>query len=326
VRLRIATRKSLLALTQTRWVAARLRDRWPGLEVEEVHVVTEGDRQQTGLLSKVGGKGLFVSEVEAAIADGRADMAVHSMKDVPARLADGLGLVCVPPREDPRDVLVTTDGAQLDDLEAGQRVGTASLRRACQLRAFRNDLAYAVLRGNVDTRLRKLEEGQYRAIVLAYAGLRRLGLHGRPLWPIPVEVSLPAVGQGVLALEAREDDARTLELLAPLEDEPTRVCVEAERALAALLEGGCQAPLAAHARFEDGGARLRVEGLVGSVDGDRLVRASTDAYLTGDTPGARLRAAIEAGREVASTLLARGADKLLAEARAAALHGAGLLS
>jgi len=324
--LRIATRKSLLALTQTRSIAAQLRARWPGLEVEEVQIVTEGDRNQTGMLSKIGGKGLFVSEVEAAIADGRADFAVHSMKDVPAALADGLALVCVPEREDARDVLVTKDGVEIDALSAGARIGTSSLRRSCQLRAFRNDLAYTVLRGNVDTRLRKLDEGQYEAIVLAYAGLRRLGLADRPLWPIPPDVCLPAVGQGVLALEARTDDERTRTLLAPLEHTATRLCVEAERAFLGSLDGGCQAPMAAHARLSPDGARLRVDALVGSIDGDEVLRAGTDAWLTSDDPAVRLRAAIEAGREVASSLLSRGAGRLLAHAREAALHGAGLLA
>jgi len=324
--LRVATRKSLLALTQTRAVAAELCARWPGLVIEEVQIVTEGDRNQTGMLSKIGGKGLFVSEVEAAIADGRADFAVHSMKDVPAALAPGLALVCVPEREDPRDVLVSKDGVELDGLSAGARIGTSSLRRSCQLRNFRNDLAYTVLRGNVDTRLRKLDEGQYDAIVLAYAGLRRLGLDTRPLWAIPPDISLPAVGQGVLALEARADDGRTRALLAPLEHAATRVCVEAERAFLSSLDGGCQAPMAAHARLSEDGARLRVDGLVGSIDGEQLLRAGTDAWLTSDDPAVRLRAAIAAGREVASSLLERGADRILAHAREAALHGAGLLA
>ena len=323
--LRVATRKSLLALTQTRAVAAQLCARWPGLLIEEVQIVTEGDRNQIGMLSKIGGKGLFVSEVEAAIADGRADFAVHSMKDVPAALAPGLALVCVPEREDPRDVLVSKDGVELDALSAGARIGTSSLRRSCQLRNFRNDLAYTVLRGNVDTRLRKLDEGQYDAIVLAYAGLRRLALDTRPLWAIPPDISLPAVGQGVLALEARADDERTRALLAPLEHAATRVCVEAERAFLSSLDGGCQAPMAAHARLSEDGARLRVDGLVGSIDGEELLRAGTDAWLTSDDPAVRLRAAIEAGREVASSLLVRGADRILAHAREAALHGAGLL-
>lgn len=324
--LRLATRKSLLALTQTRAIAAQLCARWPDLEIQEVQIVTEGDRNQTGMLSKIGGKGLFVSEVEAAIADGRADFAVHSMKDVPAALAAGLALICVPEREDPRDVLVSKDGVELDALAAGARVGTSSLRRSCQLRTFRSDLAYAMLRGNVDTRLRKLDEGNYAAIVLAYAGLRRLHLAERPLWPIPVDISLPAVGQGVLALEARANDERTRTLLAPLEHTPTRLCVEAERAFLGSLDGGCQAPMAAHARLSTDGLRLRVDGLVGSIDGEEVLRAGTDAWLTATEPEARLRAATDAGHEVASALLARGADRLLARAREAALHGAGLLS
>jgi hydroxymethylbilane synthase len=317
--LRLATRKSALALAQARQFARALEARHPGLAVEEVHVVTEGDRRTTGLLSKAGGKGLFVAEVEAAIADGRADFAVHSMKDVPATLAEGMVFACVPLREDPRDVLVTKDGTELDGLTAGSRVGTSSLRRACQLRSHRNDLAYAILRGNVDTRLRKLDEGQYDAIVLAHAGLLRLGLADRPLWPIPADVSLPAVGQGALAVECRADDAPTLALLRVMEDAPTRIAVEAERACAAALDGGCATPLAAHARIE--GSRLHLDGLVGSLDGERIVRAGTERPLAARDHASRIIEAVAVGEEIASMLLSQGAAGLLAEARAIAERG-----
>ena len=186
MKLRIATRRSALALAQSNWVAAQLQRFESGLEVELVEVVTTGDRIQDVSLAAIGGKGLFVSEVEDVLLRGEAELAVHSLKDVPAELAPGLLLGAIPEREDPRDVLVTAEGDALDDLEAGSRVGTNSLRRTLQLRRQRNDLEYAMLRGNVDTRLRKLAAGEYRAIVLAAAGLRRLNLFGRPLWPIPV--------------------------------------------------------------------------------------------------------------------------------------------
>src|SRR5688500_8816083 len=202
VKVRIATRGSKLALVQTRWVAARIREHNPGIEIEEVVIVTKGDKITDVPLAKIGGKGLFVVDVEDAITQGRADIAVHSMKDVPAHLAEGLGIVCVPEREDPRDVLITREGGELDDLTAGTQVGTGSLRRVCQLRQRRPDLAYVPMRGNVDTRLRKLAEGEVGAIVLAAAGLNRLGLAGSvKLAAIPAGTCLPAVGQGALAIE-----------------------------------------------------------------------------------------------------------------------------
>ncbi len=314
-RVRIATRKSKLALAQTRWVGAELQSHWPGLEIEEVHVVTQGDRIQDVPLSSVGGKGLFVSEVEAAVSDGRADIAVHSMKDVPAVLAAGLVLACVPPREDPRDVLIAPGGPELDALEAGAKIGPSSPRRSAQLRAHRNDLQFALLRGNIDTRLRKLDEGQYAAIVLAYAGLRRLGLAERPLWPIPVEISLPAVGQGALAIEARAGDTAILELLAPLNHADSRVAVEAERTLLARLEGGCQVPLAGHAQVLEDGARVRLDGLVASADGGTILTAGSERYALPTSLEARLAAARETGEEVARELLTQGGAKIIADAR-----------
>ncbi len=249
MKLRLATRKSALALAQSRWVAATLQAKQPGLEVELVEVVTQGDRIQNVSLTEIGGKGLFVTEVEQLLLDGRAEFAVHSLKDVPAELAKGLVLGAVPEREDPRDVLVTAEGLALDDLEVGSRIGTNSLRRSLQLGRQRNDLEYAMLRGNVDTRLRKLAAGEYRAIVLAAAGLRRLGLFDRPLWPMPVEISVPAVGQGALAIEARGDDAATLALLAKIDHAESRACVEAERAFLSALGGDCHTPLAGHSRL-----------------------------------------------------------------------------
>lgn len=317
-KLRIATRRSKLALVQTRWVAERLRSLSGGeVDVELLEVVTEGDRVQDVALSEIGGKGLFVSELEQLLLAGRAELAVHSLKDMPAELAPGLVLGAVPEREDPRDVLVTTEGCALDDLEAGARVGTSSLRRRLQLRRQRNDLDYALLRGNVDTRLRKLEAGEYRAIVLASAGLRRLSLHERPLWALPIEVSVPAVGQGALAIEARADDAATLALLAKLDHAPSRACVEAERVFLSALGGDCHTPLAGHAQLTDSGKRVRFDGWVGAVDGDEQVRATSESWLelAGEPValGPRARAL---GEEVAATLLARGAARLLQEARA----------
>jgi hydroxymethylbilane synthase len=314
--IRIATRKSALALTQTRWVEAQLRA-LPGVSsVELVQMVTMGDRVQGVPLTEVGGKGLFVSELEQAILEGRADLAVHSLKDVPAHLAEGLVLGCVPQREDPRDVLVTTDGAALDDLEAGSRVGTSSLRRTLQLKRMRNDLDYAHLRGNVDTRLAKLESGQYRAIVLAYAGLRRLGLADRPLVALPVTLSVPAVGQGALALECRASDGALRALLAQLEHATSRACVDAERAFLATLGGDCHTPLGGHASFEAQTSRLRFEGIVASPDGKRMVRSAAERYVQGSA--AELGAmALTLGREVADRLLEQGAAQILSESASA---------
>jgi hydroxymethylbilane synthase len=313
MKVRLATRRSALALAQSRQVAAQLQALEPGLEVELVEVVTQGDRIQDVSLALIGGKGLFVSEVEQLLLDGRAEFAVHSLKDVPAELAEGLVLAAVPEREDARDVLVTAEGLALDDLEAGARVGTNSLRRSLQLGRQRNDLQYAMLRGNVDTRLKKLAAGEYHAIVLAAAGLRRLGLFDRPLWPMPEEISVPAVGQGALAIEARADDAATLALLAKLDHAESRACVEAERAFLAALGGDCHTPLAGHSRFLDGRTRLHFEGWVGAADGVEQVRASSDVWL-----GANPKIGPEAMRlakEVAGTLLDRGAREMIKEAQ-----------
>jgi hydroxymethylbilane synthase len=323
MRLRIATRRSRLALTQTRWVAERIRAHAPHVQVEEVHVETKGDRIQDRPLTAVGGKGLFVAEVEAVLVAGDADLAVHSLKDVPGDtdLAEGFDILCVPEREDPRDVLVTPDGSELDALTAGTRVGTTSLRRVCQLRTRRPDLNYATLRGNVDTRLRKLDAGEYGAVVLAAAGLRRLGLlEGRPHWPVPIEVSLPAVGQGTLAIEGRIDDPWLRELLAPLEHGLTRIVTEAERTLLRKLQGSCRVPIAGHARRSSDGQRLSLEGMVGSIDGIAVLQAASERYLTGRRHDDHVAAARELGLEVAEGLIARGARKLMREAEAAVMR------
>jgi hydroxymethylbilane synthase len=315
MKLRIATRRSKLALVQSRWVGAQLEKLQPGLSVELFEMVTQGDRIQDVSLAEIGGKGLFVSEIETALLDGRADLAVHSLKDVPAQLAAGLCLAAVPLREDPRDVLVALQGEQLDDLEAGSRIGTNSLRRSLQLGRLRPDLDYAMLRGNVDTRLAKLERGEYRAIVLAMAGLNRLGLAGRPLWVIPAELSVPAVGQGALAIEARSDAPEVLALLQQLEDPASRLCVEAERSFLKTLGGDCTTPLAGHARLLDGGARLRFDGWVGDVTGKAHVRASSESFLRGGVGG--LDEARGLGEEVARNLLSEGAAALIEGARRA---------
>ncbi len=300
--LKIATRKSQLALWQANWVKGELEKRNPGLRVELVRIVTKGDKILDVPLAKVGGKGLFVKEIEDALLDGRADLAVHSMKDVPTELPPGLHLGAVCEREDPRDAWFSRDGVSLRDLPAGARVGTSSLRRQTQLRAVRPDLSYENLRGNVDTRLRKLEEGQYDAIVLAAAGVKRLGFADRVTEYLATEVTLPAIGQGAVGIECRVDDGDTNALIAPLKHPATWTAVLAERAFLATLQGGCQVPIAAYAELEGGEVGLR--GLVGSLDGQTMVR------------GSRRGAAVDAeslGIDLAEELLDRGAREILEE-------------
>jgi len=307
--LRIATRKSPLALWQARHVAGLLKTRSPGTEVTLVELSTEGDRMLDAPLSTIGGKGLFVKEIEAALLDGRADLAVHSLKDVTSTFPPGLVLAAVPEREDPRDAWVSPRGIAFADIPRGGRVGTSSLRRACQLRSMRPDVEVVSLRGNVGTRLRKTEELGLAGSILALAGLRRLGLEGRVTELLPPEVMLPAVGQGALALEcAAESPHRAL--LASIEHRPTRIPIDAERAFLELLEGGCTVPLAAHAILE--GDQLWVRGLVGAPDGSEVVRAERRG------PAAR---AGDLGKELAEELLRRGARALLA-AHAATRSGA----
>ncbi len=239
------------------------------------------------------------------------------MKDVPNELADGLGIVCIPEREDPRDVLITSEGLEIDALEAGAKVGTSSLRRSSQLKAHRPDLAFATLRGNVQTRLRKLDEGGYDAIVLAAAGMKRLGLdEERAHWVITPEICIPAVGQGALGIEARLDDEATLAVLAHLEDEKTRLEVEAERAFLSKLEGSCKVPIAGHAELRDGGNRLTMHGMVGSLDGARILSGAGDRYFT-DRHEARVGVAREVGLEIAEGLVKKGAQDLIRDAVAA---------
>ncbi len=280
MKLRIATRGSNLALVQTRWVGASLRTHFPSLEIEEVHVRTKGDRIQDRPLAQVGGKGLFVSEVEAVVVRGEADFAVHSLKDVPGDvpLAEGMGILSVPVREDPRDVLVTVDGVDLQSLPRGAKVGTTSRRRVVQLQRQRPDLAFVPLRGNIETRVRKLREGQCDAIVLAAAGLSRTGvLTETPHVVLPPEICLPAVGQGALAIEGSLDDDALRNRLAAIEDATARIQITAERAMLQKLEGNCHSSIAGHASTAEG--RLRLEAMVASYDGDRMLSAAADTYL-----------------------------------------------
>ncbi len=306
-RLRIATRKSPLARWQANHVASLWRSRFPDAEVSLVEMTTAGDTFLEAPLQAVGGKGLFIKELEQALLEERADLAVHSLKDVTSAFPAGLGLVAVPEREDPRDAWVSPRGVKLLDLPRGARVGTSSLRRACLLKAARPDLEVVGLRGNVQTRLRKVEELQLAGTVLALAGLRRLGLDGHVTEVLPAELSLPAVGQGALALEAREADADTWARARSLEHPPTRIAIDAERAFLARLEGGCNVPLGGHAVLE--GQQLWLRGFVGSPDGTQVLR--------GERRGPAAQAAA-LGRALAEELLGRGADRLLAalEARA----------
>jgi hydroxymethylbilane synthase len=299
--LRIATRKSQLALWQAEHVAALLREKHPGLTIELVPLVTQGDRIQDRSLASIGGKGLFIKELEVAIEELRADVAVHSMKDVPADIPEGLMIAAVLPRADPRDALVTNSGvARLEELPRGAIVGTSSLRRQAQLRALRPDVRIEALRGNVDTRLRKLDAGGMDAIILACAGLMRLGLESRITARLDPKICLPAVTQGVIGIECRSADARTRALLSALEDRPTRLVMDAERAFAARLGGSCQSPIAAYAELD--AYRISLSGLVAEPDGSRLLRDS----LSGGTANP---AAL--GRELAERILAAGAGSLL---------------
>ena len=269
--LRLATRKSALALAQSRMVAAELIARTPGLVIEEVHVVTQGDRVTDRALSEVGGKGLFVKEIEEALLDGRADVAVHSMKDLPAELAPGLVVACVPPRESPWDLLVTRDGRALDALATGARVGTSSKRREIALKVVRPDLDVRMLRGNVDTRLRKLAEGEYDAVILAEAGVRRLGLS-----PTAVRLEgalVPAIAQGALALECRADDKVTAEIVGRYHDARASLETVAERAVMRRLGGSCVVPMGALARGDETRGALAMTGFYASDAGARAVRA-----------------------------------------------------
>ena len=298
--LKIATRQSPLALWQAEHIKQRLEQMYADVHVELVTFVTQGDKILDTPLAKIGGKGLFVKELEAALLDGRADLAVHSMKDVPMQLPEGLTLAVTCEREDPFDAFVSKKYENFDALPIGAKLGTSSLRRKCQLLKARPDLEVIDLRGNVGTRLSKLDAGQYDAIILASAGLKRLGLQDRIRHTLSPELSLPAVGQGALGLECRADDQATLALILPLMHVETDTCVRAERAFNAYLEGGCQVPIAAYATLT--GDTLSIEGRVGGVDGQILLVAQQQGLTT---------QAQQLGEQLAQDLLAQGAGELL---------------
>ncbi len=304
LKLTIGTRGSKLALWQAEWVRDRIRRIYPECAVELSVIKTKGDRILDVPLAEVGGKGLFVKEIEEALLDGRIDLAVHSMKDMPAELPEGLCIGPVPQREDPADVLISAGGRLLADLPVGSRVGTASLRRAAQIRHHRPDLSIVPLRGNLDTRLRKLDDPAegLDAIVLAAAGVKRLGLADRITERLGTDVLLPAVAQGALCIELRRNDPHTAILTAPLDHRPSRTAVRAERAFLHRLEGGCQVPIAGHATMD--GDQITLTGLVADLYGATLIRRT----LCGPAEEA---AAI--GKALAEGLLAAGADRILKE-------------
>lgn len=301
----IATRESRLALWQAEHVQARLAELYPNTRVELLKMTTRGDQILDKTLSKVGGKGLFVKELETALLDGRADLAVHSLKDVPVDLKSPFQLACVMEREDPRDAFVSNDYASLADLPAGAVVGTSSLRRESQIRERYPHLEVKPLRGNLDTRLRKLDEGQYAAIILAAAGLKRLNLAERIRAYISIEDSLPAAGQGALGIEILEARQDVFALLQALKHTPTQQCTVAERAVSLALGGSCQVPLAAHASLQ--GEQLSIDALVASTDGKTILRAS----LAGDATQAE-----KLGLQVAEQLKEKGALALVEQALA----------
>lgn len=330
----IGTRASKLALWQAEWVKSELMRMNPGLQVELNRIKTTGDKILDVPLAMVGGKGLFVKEIEEAMLRGEADLAVHSMKDVPTEFPGGLELASICKREDPRDAFITAVKSPIrcfKDLPHAASVGTSSLRRSCQLLSLRPDIRIMQLRGNLETRLRKLDEGQFDAIILAVAGVKRLGWSDRITELMPADISLPAIGQGAIGIECRTDDDFINKLIAPLNHAESATCVRAERALLKRLEGGCQVPIAAYARLEKKGSGVRgqgsednkqrlttdkdcslftdhysliMDGLVGSVIGDRIIRE----HAEGDPADAET-----IGLQLAEVLLSKGADKILAE-------------
>jgi hydroxymethylbilane synthase len=298
--LRIGTRGSKLALAQSEWVKEKIESRYPNVSVELVKIKTKGDRILDSSLSTIGGKGLFVKEIEEALLKKEVDLAVHSLKDVPSELPKGLYLGVFPKREDPHDAFVSLKYASLEELPEGSRVGTGSLRRSAQLLHLRPDLEIVSMRGNVDTRLRKMESGEAQAIILAAAGLRRLGLSQRITQVLSFEQILPAIGQGALALELRVDEMDIKEKIGFLGHEPTEVTIKAERGFLKRLEGGCQVPMAAHGRLE--GERLTLQGLVAELDGSTILRDE----ITGHKDKAE-----ELGVTLADRLLRSGAEGIL---------------
>nr|VFK53919.1 MAG: hydroxymethylbilane synthase [Candidatus Kentron sp. TUN]VFK55815.1 MAG: hydroxymethylbilane synthase [Candidatus Kentron sp. TUN] len=310
--IRIATRRSPLAMWQAEHVGHRLREFYPNIDIELVPIVTQGDKILDAPLAKIGGKGLFVKELENALLNGMADIAAHSMKDVPAVLPDELALPVILAREDPRDAFVSNHYQCLDELPSGARVGTCSLRRQCQLHERQADLTLLDLRGNVGTRLSKLDADEFDGIVLATAGLKRLGFHDRISEVLLPNVSLPAIGQGAIGIECRRADIHMGTKIGLLNDLPTARCVQAERAMNEMLGGGCQVPVAGYAEIREG--YLYLQGLVGSVDGRRVLRAGDRLPVeSADTPDGIIneRTVVELGHAVAKALLAQGAGEIL---------------
>ena len=300
--LKIGTRGSQLALFQANWVRDQLSHAHPGLNVTLIKIKTTGDKIQDVPLAKIGGKGLFVKEIEESLLQKKIDIAVHSIKDVPTEFPEGLHLFVITKREDPRDVFISREGWTLKDLPQGAKIGTSSLRRQAQLLHFRNDLKLIPLRGNLDTRLKKLKTMNLDGIVLALAGVRRLGLEERVTEIIPTDISLPAIGQGALGIETRRGDERVEDQIRFLNDRDSSIAVTAERAFLKKLEGGCQVPIAAYARPV--GTRLQVEGLVGAMDGRRLIRHCVEGSVED---------AESLGIELAEILLGKGAKEILDE-------------
>lgn len=295
----VGSRQSKLALTQTNWVIEQLKSFGLPYEFEIKKIVTKGDRILDVTLSKVGGKGLFVKEIEQALMDKEIDIAVHSMKDMPALLQEGLMIGAIPKRVDARDVLISCNGLTLEKLPEGAVVGTSSLRRESQIRAFRKDLKIEALRGNIDTRLRRAQEGEFDAIILAAAGLVRMGWKGEITQYLPVELSLPAVGQGALGIECRADDEDVRALLAKIHDQDTELAVTAERAFLRTLEGGCQVPIGAHGVVSED-KQVKLIGLVADPDGTTILKNQ----LTGSNPE-------EVGKALAEDLKQKGAAEIL---------------
>jgi hydroxymethylbilane synthase len=300
--LRIGTRGSQLALYQANWVKERVMEVHPNLKVTLIKIKTTGDKIQDAPLAKIGGKGLFVKEIEEALIQKRIDLAVHSIKDVPIEFPKGLHLSVITKREDPRDVFISKDGRTLKELPQGAKIGTSSLRRQAQLLHFRNDFELIPLRGNLDTRLKKIKTMNLDGIVLALAGIKRLGLEEKITETIPTEISLPAIGQGALGIETRMDDKEVEDLIRFLNDQDSSIAVSAERAFLKKLEGGCQVPIAAYASIV--GSILRIDGLVGTIDGKRLVTH----HIEGPTEEAEAL-----GTKLAEVLLNKGAREVLNE-------------
>lgn len=296
----IGTRGSQLALWQADWVKASLIEKHPGLSVDLLIIKTKGDKITDVPLAKVGGKGLFVKEIEEAISDRRVDLAVHSMKDMPADIPEGLCISAVPERESPEDVLISKHGLLLHQLPQGARIGTSSLRRSAQIKHLRPDAEIVSLRGNLDTRLKKLETENFDAIILAAAGVKRLGLEAKITQYLDDTMMLPAVGQGALCIESRKDDSEVLPIIAALDHPPTRTVVMGERAFLNRLEGGCQVPIAAHGKIENN--RFVISGLVSDIDGKTIVR---------DTISGSLSESESVGIQLAEMLLSRGAGQIL---------------